>query len=160
MSPAEFMLALLALLLTPGPTNTLVALAGAERGWRGAMRLWPFEAAAYTLITVPLAIGGASFVAAQGTLRLTLTLIAAAWVSYLAVRMWRLPDRNMMGPEQNGAAKLFVTTLCNPKGFVIGLILLPSQAHLTGAVAIFMAMLLAVSGIWAGIGRWWAADRR
>lgn len=152
MTTAEFTLALFALLLTPGPTNTLLALAGAERGWRGAMRLWPFEAAAYVLLTVPLALAGASFVAAHGPFRLTLTLIAAAWISYLAIRMWRLPDRSQMGPEQKGGVKLFITTLCNPKGLIIGLVLLPSQAHLAVAVSIFMALLLAVSGIWAAIG--------
>lgn len=153
MSPAEFIIALAALLLTPGPTNTLVALAGAERGWRGAMRLWPFEAAAYLIVTLPLAMAGASLAASQGPLRLALTLAAAAWVSYLAIRLWRLPDSNVMGPEQNGGAKLFITTLCNPKGLIIGLLLLPSQASLPAGVAIFMAILLAVSAVWAGVGR-------
>ena len=57
-----------------------------------------------------------------------------------------------MGPEQNGALKLFITTLCNPKGLIIGLVLLPSQAHLGWAAASFLAILLAVSAFWAGIG--------
>lgn len=153
MTPAEFTLALSVLLLTPGPTNTLMALAGAERGWLGALRLWPFEAAAYALVTIPLAIAGAGLAGAHGELRLALTLVAAAWVGYLAVRMWRLPDRSMMGPEQNGALKLFVTTLGNPKGLIIGLVLLPSQAQLSMAVVAFMAVLFAVSAIWAGLGR-------
>lgn len=153
MTPAEFTLALSVLLLTPGPTNTLMALAGAERGWRGALRLWPSEAAAYALVTIPLAIAGASIAGSHGPLRLALTLVAAAWVSYLAIRLWRLPGSNVMGPEQNGALKLFLTTLSNPKGLIIGLVLLPSQAHLPTAVAAFMVILLAVSAIWAGIGR-------
>ena len=49
-------LALLALLLTPGPTNTLMALAGAERGLGGAARLIPAEIAAYLAVTLPLAL--------------------------------------------------------------------------------------------------------
>ena len=152
MTPAEFTLALSVLLLTPGPTNTLMALAGAERGWLGALRLWPIEAAAYALVTIPLAIGGTGIADEHGEMRLALSLLAAAWVSYLAVKMWRLPDRKVMGPEQNGALKLFVTTLGNPKGLIIGLVLLPSQAQLSMAVAVFMAVLLAVSAIWAGLG--------
>ena len=58
MTACEFAIALFVLLLTPGPTNTLIALAGAERGWLGALRLTPVEAAAYALVTLPLAIAG------------------------------------------------------------------------------------------------------
>ena len=41
MSFAELAIAVLLLLLTPGPTNTLILLAGAERGLGGAARLIP-----------------------------------------------------------------------------------------------------------------------
>jgi threonine/homoserine/homoserine lactone efflux protein len=151
MTDVEFAIALFVLLLTPGPTNTLIALAGAERGWLGALRLTPVEVAAYALVTLPLAIAGGSLAAEAGALRLAITLIAALWVAYLAVRLWRLPG-DAMGPEQNGALRLFITTLCNPKGLIIGLVLLPSQAHLGWAAAGFLAILLAVSAFWAGIG--------
>jgi threonine/homoserine/homoserine lactone efflux protein len=153
MTTAEFLLALTALLLTPGPTNTLIALAGAERGWRGALQLAPVEAAAYGLVTLPLAIAGTRLIGAHGPLRLTLALIAAAWVGYLAVKLWRLPAGNAMGPEHKGAQKLFVTTLCNPKGLIIGLVLLLSQPDLAIATTSFLAVLLLVSAFWAGIGQ-------
>ncbi|MGC5198806.1 hypothetical protein, partial [Aphanothece microscopica] len=91
MTLAEMTLALLVLLATPGPTNTLVALAGAERGWRGALRLIPAELAAYLAVTVPLALAGAAAMAAVPGLRGGVTLAAAAWVAWLAVAMWRLP---------------------------------------------------------------------
>lgn len=152
MSQIEFAIALFLLLLTPGPTNTLIALAGAERGWLGALRLTPVEAAAYGLVTLPLAIAGSRLPADIGSLRLAITLIAAAWVAYLAVRLWRLPSGNAMGPEQNGALKLFTTTLCNPKGLIIGLVLLPSQPSLWGAAGVFLLILAAVSAFWAGAG--------
>ena len=151
MSPVEFAIALALLLLTPGPTNTLIALAGAERGFLGALRLVPFEAAAYGLVTLPLAVVGSHYLADHGPLRMGLTLIAAVWVAYLAVKLWRLPA-DAMGPQQNGALKLFVTTLTNPKGLVIGLVLLPSQASLGWAAASFLALLIAVSAFWAGLG--------
>jgi threonine/homoserine/homoserine lactone efflux protein len=151
MTSLEFAIALFVLLLTPGPTNTLIALAGAERGWRRALRLTPAEAAAYALVTLPLAVAGGSLAAEAGPLRFAITIIAALWVAYLAVRLWRLPG-DAMGPEQNGALRLFITTLCNPKGLIIGLVLLPSQAHLGWAAASFLAILLAVSAFWAVIG--------
>jgi len=153
MPSLQFCLALAALLLTPGPTNTLMALAGAERGWRRAMRLAPLEIAAYGLVTVPLAMLGERLMPAHGGLRVAVTLIAAAWVAWLALRLWRLPTAvQAMAEGGPGARRLFTTTLCNPKGLVIGLVLLPSQPDLAAAVMVFFATLLAVSAVWAGMG--------
>jgi threonine/homoserine/homoserine lactone efflux protein len=154
MSPDTFALALFALLLTPGPTNTLMALAGAERGFRGALRLIPIEAAAYIAVTLPLAMAGSQLAAGHEKLHQAVTIVAAAWITVLAVTMWRTPSGHAMGPEQKGPLKLFTTTLCNPKGLVIGLVLLPSQAGLATAVAVFLAILTVVSAIWAGLGSW------
>lgn len=155
----QFCLALAALLLTPGPTNTLMALAGAERGWLRALRLAPLEVVAYGLVTVPLALLGERLFAAHGPARFTVTLLASAWVAALAVRLWRLPmGQHAMGEGGQGAWRLFTTTLCNPKGLVIGLVLLPSQQNLAAALAAFMAILLVVSAVWAGIGSTIAAS--
>jgi threonine/homoserine/homoserine lactone efflux protein len=151
MSPVEFTLALALLLLTPGPTNTLIALAGAERGFLGALRLTPVEAAAYGLVTLPLAVAGSHSLADHGPLRMGLTLIAAVWVAYLAVKLWRVPA-DVAGHGQTSALRLFTTTLTNPKGLVIGLVLLPSQASIGWAAASFLAILVAVSAFWAGLG--------
>lgn len=159
MPTLSFCLALAALLLTPGPTNTLMALAGAERGFRRALRLAPLEVAAYGLVTVPLALLGETLFAAHGPARFIVTLAAAAWVAFLAVRLWRLPHGgSAMAEGGSGAWKLFTTTLSNPKGLVIGLVLLPSQPNLAAAVSVFFAILLAVSAVWAAIGRTIAAS--
>lgn len=153
MPSLQFCLAIAALLLTPGPTNTLMALAGAERGWLRAMRLAPLEVLAYGLVTIPLALIGEHLFAAHGPLRFTVTLVAAGWVAFLAVRLWRLPaSGEAMAEGGTGARRLFTTTLSNPKGLVIGLVLLPSQQVLVTAVAAFFALLIAVSAVWAGIG--------
>ena len=42
MSFVELSIAIMVLLVTPGPTNTLLFLVGSERGWAGALRLIPF----------------------------------------------------------------------------------------------------------------------
>ena len=152
MTHIEFGLALFALLLTPGPTNTLIALAGAERGWRGALRLTPYEIAAYALVTIPLAILGSRLPTDQSALRHAVTLLAAVWVGYLAIRLWRIPTGDATGATGSGALRLFTTTLCNPKGLIIGLVLLPSQPDLGWAAVGFMLILLAVSAFWAVIG--------
>ena len=56
--PFLFAAAVLAILWTPGPTNTLLATAGATRGFRHSLPLIPAEAAGYAIsILVLLWIG-------------------------------------------------------------------------------------------------------
>lgn len=150
----ELTLALLALLLTPGPTNTLMALAGAEGGFRRALRLIPAELAGYMTAVLPLALVGTSVLAAVPPLRPLVTFVAALWVLALAVRMWRLP----VAPDDHArkavtALQVLVTTLLNPKALVIGLALLPSDEALAPRVALFAGLIIVVASLWIGLGR-------
>ena len=148
----ELALALLALLVTPGPTNTLLALGGAEAGWRRAARLIPAEGSAYLLTTVPLAIVGAEILSAVPALRTGVTLAAALWVAYLAVRLWRLPSPQDQGQGEITPAKVFTTTLLNPKGLIIGLVLLPAPDGMAVRVVLFAALIVVVASGWAMLG--------
>lgn len=87
----ELALALALLLMTPGPTSTLMAVAGAEGGVRRAARLIPAEAAAYLAGTLPLAAAGAATTQALPGLRPALTAGAAVRVASIALSLWRLP---------------------------------------------------------------------
>lgn len=151
MSPIELSVAILALLLTPGPTNSLVLLAGAERGFPGAMRLIPAELAGYFLTVVPLTLAGATILTDHHGLRVALTMAAAVWVAVLAVRLWRVPG---VDGEQStiDARSLFVTTALNPKALLFGLVLLPSPDRLGGNLALFAGLVVVVALFWAGIG--------
>lgn len=149
MTTVQLALALLGLLLTPGPTNTLLALAGAERGWRAALRLIPFEVAAYLLVVVPLATLGAAVTEALPVLRPVLAVVAGAWVMSLAIRMWRLPTAG--APAEVTARRVFLTTLLNPKALLIGLALLPGP-DLAGRVVLFAGLIVAVAAVWAALG--------
>ena len=149
MTKIEVALAILALLLTPGPTNTLMAMAGATQGWRGALRLLPVEIGAYLLVTLPLALFSAGLMAHFPLVKPLVTLAAGAWVMLLALRLWRLPD------QTSGAVVtprgLFLTTLLNPKGLMIGLILLPGPS-LAAHTGLFVLLIAAVACLWAGLG--------
>ena len=149
MDRAELILAILALLLTPGPTNTLMAMAGATQGWRGALRLLPAEIGAYLLVTLPLALFGTGLMAHFPLVKPLVTFAAGLWVMVLALRLWRLPDQ----PSQTAVtqASLFVTTLLNPKGLMIGLILLPGPS-LAANTGLFVLLIAAVACLWAGLG--------
>lgn len=157
MSLAAAALAILVLLVTPGPTNTLLALAGAERGWRGAVRLIPAELAGYLAVVAPLALLGAPLLAALPQARTALTLAAAAWVLWLAVAMWRGPrPGSMRGPERATVTgrRVLVTTLLNPKALVFGLVLLHAAGW--GALAVHLALfalqVVGVAMLWALLG--------
>lgn len=150
MTSFELTLAIMALLVTPGPTNSLMLLAGAERGMARAARLIPVELAGYLLTVVPLTLIGQSVLAAWPNLRLAVALAAAAWVAVLALRLWQRPalgDASVVG-----AKALFVTTALNPKALIFGLVLLPSDTELAANLVLFSILVIAVALLWAGLG--------
>ena len=143
-------LALLALLLTPGPTNTLLALAGAERGFWRALRLIPAELLGYLTVTVPLALAGEAVLESAPMLRPAVTALAALWVLWLAVALWRLPEA--AGSVSVSARRVLLTTLMNPKALIIGLVLLPGPPPLWPRVALFCLLIGIVASLWALAG--------
>lgn len=149
----SFALGVWALLLTPGPTNSLMALAGAQRGWRRTVALLPWELAAYLLVVTPAALAGEAFMARWPQLSMAVKLAAAIWVLLLAIRLWRTPQGEG-GAADVGARTIFTTTLLNPKGLIIGLVLLPPMGD---PMFVPELMILAVSVpviamLWASLG--------
>jgi threonine/homoserine/homoserine lactone efflux protein len=150
MTSPELSLAILALLLTPGPTNSLMLLAGAERGFGRSARLIPAELAGYLTAVVPLALAGQSVLQSIPEVRAVIAVIAAIWVAALAVRLWRLPVVETAGSV--GPRALFVTTAFNPKALIFGLVLIPSPDRLAENLALFAGLVVAVALLWAGLG--------
>lgn len=148
MSWIAFSLAVLALLASPGPTNTLLFLAGAERGWRAAAGLVGVVVLAYLSVLVPLGLLGTRMLAALPVVY----VLSGGWVAWLAWRLWRPKGA---GPQQAVTARsVLVTTLLNPKGLIIGLGLLQSAPSLPDAVAVCGLLIAGVSAAWAVAGSW------
>jgi threonine/homoserine/homoserine lactone efflux protein len=150
MTTPELSLAILAILLTPGPTNSLMLLAGAERGFIRASHLIPAELAGYLVTVVPLALVGQSLLEAWPGLRVIVALGAAVWIAALALRLWRLPE--VATAQAVGARALFVTTALNPKALIFGLVLIPSPDRLAGNLALFAGLVVVVAALWSGLG--------
>lgn len=154
MSLAAFLAAILALLLAPGPTNTLMAVAGAQRGALAALRLIPAEIAGYLTAILPLALIGAPLMAAAPLAATAIKLAAAFWVMALALRLWR---QGGAGPASAGrvtGAQVYATTTLNPKALVIALVLLPLPAD-PGFAPRLAALVIAVAGVaalWTAAG--------
>jgi threonine/homoserine/homoserine lactone efflux protein len=147
-----FMGAVAALLLTPGPTNTLVALAGAARGFKGAAPSVLAETAAYAANVAVIAWTAAPMLQGNPDMRRMLALLGGGFVLFLAVRLWR-----GAGSRPASAAtpsSVFVATLLNPKALVFGLVLLPTAGpeHLPARYAVFLMLVLASGVAWAAFG--------
>lgn len=144
-------LALLALLIAPGPTNALLALAGAQGGLRLALVRVPLVMAAYLAVVAPLLVWGAPLAESLPLLRAVLSGLAALWAARLALRLWSLPGAAATGAEVSPGA-IVVTTLLNPKGLIAGLVLLPGQGPVLPLLALFAACALGAGAVWALLG--------
>jgi threonine/homoserine/homoserine lactone efflux protein len=152
MTHIELTFAILALLITPGPTNTLLAVAGAERGMVRAWGLIPAELAGYLTTVIPLTLIGASLLETYPEIRPVITLLAAVWVMWLAVSMWRLPAVAQDGVMVATGRRIMVTTLLNPKALLFGLVLLPAENGVWLNIANFAGQVVIVAMGWAALG--------
>jgi threonine/homoserine/homoserine lactone efflux protein len=152
-TPTVFLVSLFALLLSPGPTNTLIAIGGATRGFLRALPLIGAEIAGYLLVITPLALAGRPLLEAHPDLSTAVRLAAAAWVMFLAFKLWQKPrDADQVGLVT--FRRVFVTTLLNPKGLVIGLALLPATTPLglLPWLGLFVLTVLVVASSWIAAG--------
>ena len=151
--PLLFVLSVLAILGTPGPTNTLLATSGAAAGVKASLPLIPAEAAGYLIAILTLGLALGPVVAASPFLAAALRIAVGGYLMLLAVRLWRrggatLADGRLVTPRQ-----VFTTTLLNPKAIVFALGVVPFGAprlhlYLLG----FVGMLIAVALCWIAAG--------
>jgi threonine/homoserine/homoserine lactone efflux protein len=145
----SFLIAAVTLLLTPGPTNTLLALAGAKGGATRVLRLLPASLLGYACGLVPVVSAGATLFSTWPMLTVGLKIGAALWVLVMAARLWRMPSGKQIGSTIT-FRDLFLTTLLNPKVLVFGLLLLPPLG-----AADFSTCALALVVAIAGTGLLW-----
>ncbi len=96
MTLLAFIAAVLALLLAPGPTNTLMGVAGSQGGIVRAARLIPAELAGYLTAILPLTLIGSRFFAEFPVAALILKSSAAVWVMFLAINSGAGRKRQMV----------------------------------------------------------------
>jgi threonine/homoserine/homoserine lactone efflux protein len=148
MTVIELTFALLALLASPGPTNALLAMAGAQ-GARG-VRLPLLVLATYVATVVPLTLWGSLWLDRLPDLKQGLTVAAGLWVGLMALKLWRTDQFSLT--EVVSPAQIGLTTLLNPKALVFGLVLLPTAPNTAVGFGLFGALVLAVSTLWLRLG--------
>ncbi|OTG83838.1 LysE family translocator [Acinetobacter sp. ANC 4648] len=153
------------ILLTPGPTNTLLASSGIQVGVRRSLALIPAEALGYFIsITVWGVIIGT--VSKQFPIIPTiLKLFSAGYILFLALKLWRTAtqavnfDQPTIRPRE-----LFVATLLNPKALLFASAIFPvfvwkSMAAYTAHMLIFLLLIVPIAFFWTYIGSVLASNK-
>lgn len=154
----EFAAAILVLLATPGPTNTLLSLAGWSRGPARALPLLAGEIGGYLTVIVPVALLAGPFLAQHPAILPVVKLGAGLWVLLLAYRLWRKAHAPA-DADGIGVAQVYVTTVLNPKAPIIALVIMPHGPlrEILPWLAAFAGLTIAAGTSWilagSGLGR-------
>ena len=149
-----FILAVLGLLATPGPTNTLMAASGAQRGVRRSLHLLVGELGGYAIaITVWIEIVGA-VAAREPMVAVVAKLVAVAFLLWSAWKLWRNAGQADLGARGITLGRVFVTTLLNPKALVFAFAIFPAVGFVERLSydAVFAAMVVGTAIGWMALG--------
>lgn len=140
MSILAFALATLALLATPGPTNTLLATAGAEAGLRRSLPLLAAEVGGYLLGILLLRFVLGAFATDRPAFLHLLHGLIAAYLAYLALSLWRHGASSAPSGRSVTFDRVFVTTLLNPKAIIFAFTILPASDDLVSLLPWLVAL--------------------
>jgi threonine/homoserine/homoserine lactone efflux protein len=147
-----FVLGVLVLLATPGPTNTLLAASGASVGLTRSLKLVPAELAGYliSILTIGLLVGPVLW--NRPWTAVAVRVAVAAYLVLLCLRLWRGRDTTE-GQTRVGPATVFLTTLLNPKAAIFALVIIPMQdPRWPLYILAFAAMMCVMSVTWMSAG--------
>jgi threonine/homoserine/homoserine lactone efflux protein len=149
-----FTLGALALLATPGPTNTLLATSGAVRGFRPSLPLLLGEASGYLAAILVLRTIAAPVMADQTRVAQILSGLVCAYLLFLSWKLWRRSAAPLQSEAAVSLGSVFVTTLLNPKALVFAYLLLPAGqiGDLTAWLIALLAMIALCGSGWIAIG--------
>lgn len=149
MSFTSFILSAVAILLTPGPTNTLLAASGAAVGLRRALALPLAEAAGYA-VAISLFFSASDILHEVPAAMAILKATAAAWLLFSASRLWRQPVVPSLSDHRQSFRRVFITTLLNPKAMLVATIVIPGlmAGYRMQALLIFIALSTCAGMAW------------
>ena len=153
------------ILLTPGPTNTLLASSGIQVGIRKSLALIPAEALGYliAITTWGLIIGSVS--KQFPMIPVILKLFSAAYIFYLAIKLWRTASKEIdLDQPSIRSRELFIATLLNPKALLFASAIFPvyvwqSSVAYTAHMLTFLLLILPIAFFWTYVGSILASNR-
>ncbi|MDV7479170.1 LysE family translocator [Acinetobacter baumannii] len=146
------------ILLTPGPTNTLLASAGIQAGVKHSLKLIPAEVIGYLIAITSWGVLLESVSHFIPWLPAILKLMSAGFILYLAFKLWITSsediklDRPLITPKA-----LFLATLLNPKALLFASAIFPHAAwevpHLYFIhIVVFLTLITPIAFLWIMFG--------
>ncbi|EXB25785.1 lysE type translocator family protein [Acinetobacter baumannii 1437282] len=153
------------ILLTPGPTNTLLASSGIQVGLRKSLLLIPAEAVGYIIAITAwgMLIGKVS--ATFPLLPMFLKLLSAAYIIFLAIKLWRTANQDVVLNQPTIRPKeLLCATLLNPKALLFASAIFPAAAWKSQDIYLahmgtFVALILPIALFWISVGAMLASKK-
>lgn len=153
------------ILLTPGPTNTLLASSGIQVGLRKSLLLIPAEAVGYIIAITAwgMLIGKVS--ATFPLLPTFLKLLSAAYIIFLAIKLWRTANQDVVLNQPTIHPKeLLCATLLNPKALLFASAIFPAAAWKSQDIYLahmgtFVALILPIALFWISVGAMLASKK-
>ncbi|MDB5539482.1 MAG: LysE type translocator [Devosia sp.] len=151
--PILFILAVLTLLGTPGPTNTLLATSGAVVGVRRSLPLLIGELGGYLIAVAAIRMVLGPVIHQWPVVGIGLKIAVVVYLGWIAFRLWR-HDAALAGTETVGVRAVFITTLLNPKALIFALSIIPAEhPALAWFVGAFAIAVPSVGFAWILVGR-------
>lgn len=153
-TPSVFIFATLLLLLTPGPTNTLLWSSGAVVGIRRSMPLQLGEMLGYALAITAILVVFEPILQRLPVLERVLALAVGLYIYFLAYKLWyRSTEACGAAGGAVDAQKVFIVTLLNPKAFVFALTIIPvGHAQMHWYCLALAACILGAGFSWIVVG--------
>ncbi len=149
--PSLFCIAVLIVLATPGPTNTLLFTSGAAVGFYRSLRLVLAELAGYLISISAIGYLLGPVIAHTPSANIALRIAAGIYLLFVAAKLWKARLRGTGSPVS--FRNVFVATLLNPKALLFALLVIPladpnSVAYMLG----FSSILVIVGSAWIAVG--------
>lgn len=151
---AIFLLAVLGLLATPGPTNTLLAASGAIAGLRRSLHLLVAELGGYLLAIAAYRLVLGPVIHTYPAVGLALKVAVAVYLVFTAIHLWRTGGQSTIAGTAVRARAVFTTTLLNPKALIFAFAIFPVEHRLLSLFGVvFCVCVPAVGAAWIVAGR-------
>jgi len=151
----SFIIVALALLATPGPTNTLLATSGAASGFRKSLVLLFGEFLGYMIAIAVLIAAMGPIIARAPNFGLALRIVSGLYLLHVAWKLWGHTEEMLLRKGGVSLRQVFVTTLLNPKALILAFAIIPFGS--TGDIGKSAPWLAALSLLIAIVGSCWIA---
>ena len=150
--PVLFLLSVLTILATPGPSNTLLATSGALAGVRRSLPLLFGELTGYLLAIAVIRTALAPVLQAAPEFANVLKVGVALYLALMSARLWSASV--VAAPSVVKARRVFVTTLFNPKAFIFAASIIPHDVLNAGPYFLaFATCVIGMGFLWVMFGQ-------